>query len=418
MSSTTSNSGPHSFGRVDADGNVWVRDGNNERQVGSYPDGAPEDPLALYVRRFLDLEATVNLFETRLPGLSARDIDSTLQVLREQLVEPAVVGDIDSLRQRVEKLAEVAEARKAEIAVERAQAKEQALAKRTAIVEEAERIAGQDVDKTQWKQSGQKLRELLDEWKEAQRHGPRLDKTTEDGLWKRFSSARTVFDRNRRQFFAALDASQNEAKKLKEALIAEAEAIQLSEDWGPTSMAYRDLMDRWRRAGRAPRKIDDALWARFRAAQQVFFDRRRAHDQENDQRYAADLKVKEALVEQAEALLPIGDLEEAKQKLRAIQDQWEETGRLPNREGAKVEGRLRAVEDAVRQAEEAEWRRSNPETQARAEGMLSQLEDSIAELERELAAAQADGYADQVRDITEALETKRSWLKLVQESMN
>ncbi len=409
---------PENFGRVDADGNVWVRDGGQERMIGGYPDGVPEEPLALYVRRYLDLEATVNLFEARLPGLSARDIDSTLQLLEEQLVSPAVVGDIESLRIRVGTLKEAAAARKEEIVVERAQAKEEALAKRTALVEEAEKIAGQDVQRTQWKNSGQQLRGLLDEWKEQQRKGPRLDKATEDSLWKRFSSARTVFDRNRRQYFAALDESQNQAKVKKEALIAQAEALQNSDDWGPTSGAYRDLMDQWRNAGRAPRKLDDALWSRFRAAQQVFFDRRRANDQANDLKFAEDLKVKEALVVEAEGLLPITDPVAAKEALRDIQDRWEESGRLASRDGKRVEQRLRKVEDALRAAEEKEWQRTNPETQARAQGMLSQLEDSIAELQAQLEAANAAGDDKLAKDIAGALATKQAWLEQVQQTMN
>lgn len=413
----TENPDPHSFGRVDADGNVWVKDNDQERMIGGYPDGLPADPLALYVRRYLDLEATVNLFETRLPGLSARDIDSTLTLLREQLVEPSVVGDIQRLRDRVDALATAAEARKEEIVAERAEAKKEALAKRNQIVEDAERIAGQDVERTQWKNSGQQLRVLLDDWKEQQRKGPRLDKPTEDALWKRFSTARTLFDRNRRQYFAALDESQNEAKKVKEKLISQAEALQDSEEWGPTSSAYRDLMDQWRRAGRAPRKIDDALWARFRAAQQVFFDRRRAHDLENDAKFAADLEIKVALVEEAEALLPVKDIAATKEKLREIQDRWEESGRLQSRDGSRVEQRLRSVEKALRDAEEKEWQRSNPETQARAAGMFAQLQDSITALENQLADAKSAGDEKLASEIAEALATKQAWLDQVQKNI-
>lgn len=408
---------PQEFGRIDTDGNVWVNDGGQERMVGGYPDGVPEDPFALYVRRFLDMEATVNLFEARLPGLSARDIDSTLAVLREQLVEPAAVGDLQSLRDRVEALAVRAEERKSEIAAERAAAKEEALAARAAVVEEAEAIAGQDVQSTQWKNSGQRLRELLDGWKELQRRGPRLDKQLEDSLWKRFSSARTTFDRNRRQYFAALDSSQKQAKDEKEALIVEAESLKHSEDWGPTSAAYRDLMDRWKRAGRASRKEDDALWARFRAAQQVFFDRRRANDQANDAAFAEALQVKESLLAEAEALLPITDLAAAKAALRDIQDRWEESGRVASRDVSRTESRLRAVEQNLRDAEENEWKRSNPETQARAHGMLVQLEEQIAELDRDHKKALANGDHDKASNIEEALTTKRAWLAQVRESL-
>lgn len=386
--------------------------------VGGYPDGVPEDPFALYVRRYLDLEATIDLFETRLPRLSARDIDSTVALLKEQLVAPSAVGDLDALRARVTALETSAEERKEQIKAERQEARSAAVQSRTELVEEAERISAQDVDRTQWKQSGQRLRDLLDQWKAQQRRGPRLDKQLEDSLWKRFSSARTLFDRNRRQYFAALDASQNEAKDRKEDLIARAVALQDSTDWGPTSAAYRDLMNEWRRAGRAPRKLDDALWAQFREAQQVFFDRRRANDQLRDAETAASLEVKEALAAEAEELLPIKNISQVKDKLRDIQDRWEAAERVPGREGSRVEARLRAVENALRDAEEQEWRRSNPETQARAQGMFAQLEDSIADLEAQLAAAEKAGSADEVDSLKDALKTKQDWLAQVKQAMS
>lgn len=409
---------PQGYGRIDGDGNVWVDDGGTERMVGGYPEEVPEDPFALYVRRYLDLEATVNLFAARLPGLGARDIDATLKILRDQLVEPNAVGNLPALRSRVEELASSAEQRKLEIRAERAAAKEEALTIRSGLVEEAEAIANQPVDNTQWKQSGQRLRDLLEAWKQQQRRGPRLDKSVEDALWKRFSSARTQFDRNRRQFFAALDASQQEAKIQKEALIAEAEALSDSEEWGPTSGAYRDLMDRWKRAGRASRKEDDALWARFRAAQQVFFDRRRANDEANNMVHAQNLRAKQELLAEAEALVPIKDAAEAKARLRVIQDKWDELGHVGGRDGARTEGRLRDVEVALREAEDREWRRSNPETQARAQGMLQQLEQQIDELEQDRAAAESAGDATRASDVEAALTTKRAWLKQVRESMS
>jgi len=97
-----------------------------------------------------------------------------------------------------------------------------------------------------------------------------------------------------------------------------------STDWAGTSAKYRDLLAEWKKAGRASRKEDDALWARFRAAQQVFYDARRAKDEAVDAEFAENLKVKEALVAKAEALLPIKDIKAAKKALRPIQDAWEE----------------------------------------------------------------------------------------------
>ncbi|OLO63296.1 ATPase [Actinomyces oris] len=401
------------WGRVDGEGRVYVQDGGAEREVGQFPDAPIAEAMAFYVRRYLDLKATIDLFATRLPQLSVREIDSTLSSISESLTEPAAVGDLEGLRARFAALKTVAAERREAVSAERAAAKEQALKERTAIVERAEAIAEQDPARTQWKNSGAELRELLESWKAAQRRGPRLDRPTEDGLWKRFSHARTTFDRHRRQFFSELDAKQAQVRAAKEALIKRAEEMQTSTDWAGTSAKYRDLLAEWKKAGRASRKEDDALWARFRAAQQVFYDARRAKDEAVDAEFAENLKVKEALVAKAEALLPIKDIKAAKKALRPIQDAWEEAGRVPRGAVRRIEGRMRAVEDAIREAENAEWRRTDPETKARAEGLAGQLQDAIAGLEKDLAAAQATGDAKKIAETEAALTARRAWLEQV-----
>ena len=407
----------HEFGRIDENGTVYVVDNGTERVIGGYPEGVPAEPFALYERRFADIEATVKLFEHRLATWAPKDIDLTLATITEAVESPNALGNLAALRERVESVKVRAEERKEVAKIERQAAREEALKARRAVVEAAEAIIAQAPERIHWKQSGQKLRDLLDEWKSLQRKGPRIEKAVEDELWKRFSSARTQFDRQRRQYFSALDQAQSEAKRVKEAIIAEAEALQTSTDWGATSGAYRELMNRWKAAPRASRKEDDALWARFRAAQQVFFDARRAKDEATDSEYRENLAAKEALADEAEKILPVEDLEAAKTALRSVQDRWEEIGRVPSSDLHRIEGRLRAVESAIREAEENEWRRTNPETRARAQGMLGQLEAQVESLESDLGVAKAKGDEKKVKSLTEALETKRTWLAQIRASM-
>ncbi|WP_242491720.1 DUF349 domain-containing protein [Actinomyces minihominis] len=405
------------FGYTDAAGNVWVKDGETDRIIGAYPDGLPEDPFALYTRRFEDLVATANLFEARMPQLTSRDLDSTLKSLREQVQMPSAIGDLPALRARVEEFGKQVAERKEALRIERAAAKETMLAERTALVDEAEAIAAQPAERTQWKNSGARLRELLDQWKHLQQQGPRLDKADEDALWKRFSAARTTFDRGRRQYFSALDQRQSDTKATKERLIAEAEALQNSTAWRDTAAKYRDLMAQWKQAGRASRKEDDALWARFRAAQQVFFDSRRSFEAAVDEEFGANLVLKEELALQAEALLPITDIPATKKALGDIQEKWESIGQVPSRDLGRIEGRLRAVERELREAEQKEWQKSNPETRARAGSMLAQLEASIAELTATKAAAEAAGDKKLAEETDSALKVKVLWLEQIQSSI-
>ncbi|MGM7421167.1 DUF349 domain-containing protein [Cellulosimicrobium sp. CpK407] len=403
------------FGRVDEDGTVYVRESAGERSVGQFPGVDTDEALALYVRRYLDLQAKVALFEARLTStdLSVKEIDQTIARLTEETAEPSAVGDLDGLRAQVESLRGAAAERRGQLEAERAAAKAAALEARTEIIEAAEKIAATDPSRMQWRPAGEELRGLLDRWKEAQRSGPRIDRASEEALWKRFSHARTAFDRERRHYFAELEQRNASAKAAKEKLVAEAEALSSSTDWGPTAGAYRDLMARWKAAGRASRKDDDALWARFRAAQDTFFQARDAVNSATDAEYAANLEVKEALLTEAEKLVPVKDLGAAKAALRDLQERWEEAGRVPRGDLQRVEGRLRAVENAVRDAEQAQWTRTNPETRARAEGAAAQLEAAIEGLEADLAAAQSRGDARAVKDLETALTARRAWLEQV-----
>ncbi len=404
------------FGRVTEDGTVLVRDGGDEREVGQVPGATADDAMALYVRRFLDLQAKVALFESRLSAtdLSVKEIDSTIAKLTEELATPAAVGDLVALRGRLADLTSVAAERRAVAEAERAAARQAALASRTAIVEQAEAIAATDPSRLQWRPAGEQLRALLDQWKDAQRNGPRLDRTSEEALWKRFSHARTTFDRERRHFFAELETRNASAKGVKEALVQQAEHLATSTDWVATAGAYRDLMAEWKAAGRASRPVDDALWARFRTAQDAFFAARDAASAATDEEYQANLVVKERLAAEAEALLPVKDLGAAKAALRSIQDRWDAAGKVPRGDLQRIEGRLRAVEQAVRDADEHQWRRSNPETRARAEGMGAQLEQAIAGLEADLAKAEAAGDRRKADEVRAALDARRAWLEQVE----
>ncbi len=399
------------WGRVDADGTVWVRTSSGERVVGQYPGATPEEALAYFGRKYDDLVSQVSLFVQRIAAgpVSPADTEAGVRRLREAIEGANAVGDLESLAARVEALAPLAQARRAEAEAARAEARARALAQREALVEEAEAIAAVDVERIAWKTSGDRLRQLFDDWRRLQREA-RLDKHTEDDLWKRFSHARTAFDRKRRQHFGALDEQRSSARAVKERLVAEAEDLATSTDWASTAAAFRDLMAQWKSAGRAARKDDDALWARFRAAQDAFFAARTEASSAMDAEFRGNLAVKEELLTEAEALLPVSDVKAARAALRDIQDRWEAAGRVPRADLGRIEARLRAVEQAIRDAEEERWARTNPQARARAEDVVRQLEAGIAGLEVTLEKARAAGRERAVREAEAALQARQEWL--------
>ena len=168
-----------------------------------------------------------------------------------------------------------------------------------------------------------------------------------------------------------------------------------------------------RRLGRAGKKLDDALWAKFKAAGDVLFQAKAEVDAQEDEAYRANLTEKLALLDEAEKLLTVTDPKQARTALNRIQRSWDEIGRVPRDQVRPVEDRLRKVETHVRSLEDERWQREDPEKKARSEGMVGQLQDAIAKLEAELAAAEASGDQRAAAEAREALEARRSWLKAV-----
>ena len=374
------------WGRVDENRTVYVRDGDTEREVGQFPDGTPEEALAYYERKYADLAGQVTLLEARIArGVAGSEAGESVAHLQQLLIEPAAVGDLGALRERVEKLTDKAGELSEKQKAERDAARAEALARREEIVAEAERLAAQPESSIRWKDTGAAFEKLFSDWQTEQRGGSSVPKSQADALWKRFRSARQAFDTARRAHFAQMDATNKEVKQVKERLISQAEAL------APRGVdgipAYRSLLDEWKAAGRANRKLDDQLWARFKAAGDTLYAAKAAEIAIQDEEYAENLQAKTALLDEAKPLLQETDHVAARKQLTALQLKWDEVGRVPRESLREIEARLKKIEDHVKSLEDEHWQKTNPETQARSEGLRGQLEASIAELQAEIAAA-------------------------------
>ncbi|WP_199245727.1 DUF349 domain-containing protein [Leifsonia sp. AG29] len=399
----------HPWGRVDETGTVFVREGDGERAVGQYPDGTPEEAIAYFERKYTDLAGQVSLLEQRARrGAPAQDVAKSVANLRSAVEGANAVGDLASLLKRLDALGGTVEELTEQQSAEARAALEQAVAERTAIVEEAEALAAQDPARTQWKQTSAQLDALFARWQSHQHDGPRLPKNEANELWKRFRAARSTIEHNRKAFFAELDSQHRDVRTRKTQLIEEAEAlIPRGADGVPE---YRRLLDQWKLAGRAGKKNDDALWARFKAAGDAIYSAKAEVDARDNEEYEANLTAKLALLEEAEPLLKATDRESARAQLLSIQERWDAIGRVPRDQVRPIEDRLRRVEAAVRRLDEEHWEKNNPEKKARSEGLASQLNAAIAKLEQELEEAKASGDARKVKEAQEALDARRVWL--------
>jgi hypothetical protein len=395
------------FGRVDADGTVYVKTAEGERVVGSWQAGTPEEGLAHFARRFADLVTEVDLIEARLASGAADASHSTASIkrIRGTLDGAHVVGDIDGLASRLDRLAGVAEEKAAEARAAREVARTEALARKTALVEEAEKIAAES---TGWKSAGDRLKEILDEWKTVRG----VDKKSDGELWKRFAAARDGFTRRRGAHFATLDGQRKQAQTAKEELVQEAESLADSTEWAATATRLKELMTEWKAAPRAAKDAEQRLWERFRAAQDAFFTRRSETFSARDAEYKGNLDRKQALLAEVEALDVEADPRAAQNKLRDAQAAWHDAGRVPREASSGLDRRWRAAEDRIRAAMDSAWRKTAPQDNP----LLRQMREQVAEAEQRLARARAAGDSRRIREAEQALASKRQFLTLAEKA--
>lgn len=397
------------WGRVDETGTVFVREASGERAVGQYPDGTPEEALAYFERKFSELAGQVTLLEQRAKrGAPAADIAKTVKTLSTTIETANAVGNLAALTTRLEALSGTVNELTEKQSVEARAAVDAAIAERTALVVEAETLAAQDPAKAQWKQVTATLDDIFARWQKHQADGPRLPKNDGNELWKRFRAARTTIDTHRKAFFSELDSTHRDARTRKQALVESAEALVSKGADGIPS--YRGLLDEWKLAGRAGKKVDDSLWARFKAAGDELYSAKSEVDAKDNVEFEANLALKLELLTEAEPLITATDRARAKETLFSIQRRWDKIGKVPRDKVKTIEDRLRKVETAVRKLDEDHWQKSDPEKQARSEGLAGQLTEAIAKLEAELDTAKSSGDKKKIADAQEALDARKLWL--------
>jgi hypothetical protein len=406
--STTANA----FGRVDDDNNVFVIDDGQERKVGQYPGVSGSEALAYFERKFADLEANVRILEQRVKNkVDIVSISKAAKKLTEDLKEPQAVGDLADLRKRVESITPNLDAMQQEKAAANKVAIAAALKQREEIAAKATILADKDPKKVQWKVASVEMNDLFDKWQQAQKGGTKVPKKEGDAIWKQFSSARTKFETNKRAFFASMTAETKQVRAKKTELVEKVES--LAEKGSDSVAEYRKLLDEWKLSGRSSGKQDDSLWDRFKAAGDKIYSVKKDSFEKEKVEYQANLDEKLSILKDAESIDPSKNLGEAKKQLAVIQQRWEKAGKVPKEKIKVTEDKLKAIEQKVKSAEQEQWRKSDPATIERTNGMLSQLEDSIKKLEAELVSAAASKDASRIDEATKALEARKSWLEVV-----
>jgi hypothetical protein len=194
---------------------------------------------------------------------------------------------------------------------------------------------------------GNRLRGLQALWKEV---GPMPQRRSKE-LWDTFKQAcDQVYDKVKGQ--RAVDNEKfADVTKVKEALIAEAEAVAESTDWVATAQKLKELQAQWKGSGHLPRKQGDELWKRFRAACDRFFERRKPQLDARHDEEAANLQKKRGLIARAQQITAgapgTGGWGKAIGEIKDLQQEWKEIGYVPRRDADAVWTEFRAACDGL-----------------------------------------------------------------------
>ncbi len=399
-----------SWGRVSEDGTVFLKAPEGEVEVGQYAAGTPQEGLTFYARKYDDLVVEIDVIQIRIKDGKA-SADAATQVVkkvRDALAGRSFVGDITSLEARCSEVDLLIEEKRVTERARKAALKESARAARLTLATEAEKMS----DSGSWKSTTERYTAIVEEWKTL----PRVDRISEQELWKRLSNARTAFDKRRRTHFHELDAVRKDALSTKRDLIISAQAATGTADPKAGIKKFKDLMEAWKKAPRGSRTDEDKLWKRFKAAQDEFYDKLKAGEAAEEEKLHPNVPLKEELAVKAEALLPVDmkNLKSQKTQLRDLQAGWEQVGELPKKDRARLDSRLKKVEDAFRAVEDTQWTRSNPQALARAEDTANAFAGGLSKYERQLEQAQAVGDTKTAAKLEESIKNLRTLLGAVE----
>lgn len=180
-----------------------------------------------------------------------------------------------------------------------------------ALIEEAKELG----DIEDWNEANKKANSLRKRWRKI----PYYESLQEEDLKEKFEAALDVVYAKKEEIF-------KKSAEAKENLIKQAKEVSVSDEFNKATKKMNELMDEWKKSGRAGNEKDDELWAQFSAARKTFFDRKNQYYDELNKKFAESKEVKTKLVEEAKKLQDSEQWQKTSQKLKDMMDQWKAAG--------------------------------------------------------------------------------------------
>lgn len=215
------------------------------------------------------------------------------------------------------------------------------LERKTALCEQVEALAADSLSSHKaWNRASEKLLEIQKEWKTIG-FAPKKDNTK---VYERFRAACDAFFARKREFYSEVKDDMEKNLRLKEEICEAAEKLQDSEEWKAATDELLALQARWKEIGAVSRRHSDAIWKRFRAACDKFFERKSAHFASVENEYAENLRKKSELIEQ----MLVADIKEGgHDMIKEFQRRWSEIGYVPIKHKDELQKRYKEAVDKL-----------------------------------------------------------------------
>ncbi|MBQ5594259.1 MAG: DUF349 domain-containing protein [Alistipes sp.] len=215
------------------------------------------------------------------------------------------------------------------------------LALKTELCEKTEALATRPMlSRKDWNKASEELLEIQKVWKTI----GFAPKKENNRIYERFRTACDKFFECKREFYAGMKSEMEHSLAVKLELCAEAETLSLSEDWKHATEELIALQERWKHTGPVSRRHSDAIWKRFRAACDKFFERKAAHFSTVDSTHEENLKLKHALLEEMRSTdIKVGGFEAIKE----FQRRWSQIGFVPIKQKDAIQKEYKSIVDAM-----------------------------------------------------------------------
>lgn len=239
------------------------------------------------------------------------------------------------------------------------------------------------------------LQKLHQQWREI---GPVAKELRED-LWSRFKAASTIINKRHQEHFEGLKAKEQENLEAKTAICEQIEnidfpALKSFKDWEEKNKEVIALQDKWKTIGFAPKKSNVKIFERFRAACDVYFNRKSEFYKNIKDEMEKNLALKKALCEKAEALKDSTDWKSTTEKMIALQKEWKTIGSVARKHSDAVWKRFITACDYFfeQKNKNASSQKSVEQTNLAAKKALIEKINTIDEADHDEALAALKGY--------------------------